>query len=182
MTPILLTLALAVSPCSQIGLGSNGQVAGEPGAAACSDPFVRPDLGAQGLALAIAAAARDAQQPCHEVKAGPCLKTAPTAVDHFATWAIVADNVCAFYDITSTLAGTVTGELVELNPLLAPFQKNVGLMTTTRAAMQVVKWLVFREMKSRGPKWAMWTGITASATAGLGCGAAIHNTREMQQR
>lgn len=142
------------------------------------------DLRDQGISAAVTAAILDAQKLplCSTVPSGECIKTPLMPVERFAIVAIVADNVCAFYDITTTLAGTVTGELVELNPVLAPFASNAALMTTVRAAMQVAKWLMFREMKSRGPKWAMWTGITASATAGLGCGAAIHNSLELRRR
>lgn len=149
--------------------------------------YAQPDLRAHGVALALMQATQDAQQaapivpPCTEVKVGNCIKLPPTGLDHFVTVAVIADNVCAFYDITSTLAGTVTGELVEQNTWLAPFASNAALMTTTRAAVQVVKWAIFRAMKNRGPTWKLWTGITASATAGIGCGAAVHNTLEMNR-
>jgi hypothetical protein len=157
VNPILLTLALTVIP--------------------------QADLRQAGLTAAIHAAVQDAQQlaRCQEVPSGPCVKLPPTGADIFATVAIVADNVCAFYDITSTLAGTVTGDLVELNPILHPFAGNAALMTTVRAGMQIAKWWVFRSMKNKGPTWAKWTGVTASGTAALGCGAAIHNTRELNR-
>ena len=144
------------------------------------------DLRREGTDRAIAAAVQDAVlyqglSPCHTVPSGDCVKLPLTGVDYFAITAIVADNVCAFYDIVSTLAGTLTDELRELNPWLAPYQKNWPAMVTIRAGVQVVKWFVFHKMRHKGPTWAKWTGVTASATAGLGCGAAIHNTLEMRK-
>lgn len=147
-------------------------------------PAQAQDLRQDGTRAAIAAAVVDAQHvlsPCREVPSGPCVKLPPTGVDIFVTTAIVADNVCAFYDIVSTLTGTVTGQLRELNEFLAPFASNWFAMTTTRASVQVVKWWIFRSMKNKGPTWAKWTGITATTTAAMGCGAAIHNTLEMNR-